>query len=224
MIYRITDEYSYIIHNILKIFIEQSYLKLQLSVKTNLDKKTITNIINEMLAAGEVAVVSKITDGIGRPKENLALNGEFSYCIGLDLGGTHVSGVIIDFTGKVLCCHSIDVASMDSDILMQLCNFIIEELLKKSNLTIAQIDKIGLAFPGHIDGKTGEAKLSENIQQWHNIPFSKLFKDRYGKEVMIDDCSRLMALAELRCGAGKESNDFIADIICCSAIFNGWTF
>jgi two-component system sensor histidine kinase YesM len=30
---RITDEYSYIIHNILKIFIEQSYLKLQLSEK-----------------------------------------------------------------------------------------------------------------------------------------------------------------------------------------------
>ncbi len=207
---------------------EGSCSRVDLSAKANLDKKTITNIINEMLADGEVIVVSKSSSGVGRPKENLALNGAYMYSIGLDVGGTHVSGVIMDYTGKVLCDHSIDIASMSSDILMQLCNYIIEELLKKSEFTIDQIDKIGLAFPGYIDSKTGEAKLNENIKGWRNLPLADLFRKKYDVEIMVDDCSRLMALAELRYGAGREVNDFIVfDLglgIGCGIVINGEVF
>lgn len=188
---------------------EGSCSRVDLSAKANLDKKTITNIINEMLADGEVIVVSKSNDGVGRPKENLALNGEYQHCIGLDAGGTHVSGVIIDYSEKVLCDHSIDIASMSSDILMQLCNFIIEELLNKSGFTIDRIDKIGIAFPGYIDSKTGEARLTENIKGWRNLPLADLFRKNYDVDIMVDDCSRLMALAELRYGAGRDVKDFI---------------
>jgi N-acetylglucosamine repressor len=207
---------------------EGSCSRVDLSSKANLDKKTITNIINEMLADGEVVVVSKSNYGVGRPKENLALNGEYMYNIGLDVGGTHVSGVIIDYTGKVLCGHSIDIASMNSDILMQLCNYIIEELLKKSRLTIDRINKIGMAFPGYIDSKTGEAKLSENIKGWRKLPLADLFRKKYDVEIMVDDCSRLMALAELRYGAGKDGKDFIVfDLglgIGCGIVINGKVF
>lgn len=207
---------------------QESCSRIELSAKANLDKKTITNIINEMLENGEVKVVSKSNSGVGRPKENLALNGSFCYNIGLDIGGTHISGVILDYTGKVICSHNIDIESMNSDILMQLCKLIIDELLRKSGFTIDEIDKIGLAFPGYVDSKTGEAKLAENIQGWRNLPLAKLFNDKYGKEILVDDCSRLMALAELRYGAGKNVNDFIVfDLglgIGCGIVINGQVF
>ncbi|NLC43559.1 MAG: ROK family protein [Clostridiales bacterium] len=220
---------SYNIKKVRSILREEGYCsRVDLSAKANLDKKTITNIINEMLADGEVIVVSKSTNGVGRPKENLALNGKYLYSIGLDVGGTHVSGVIMDYTGKVLCDHSIDIASMSSDILMQLCNYIIEELLEKSKFSIEQIDKIGLAFPGYIDSKTGEAKLNENIKGWRNLPLADLFHKKYNVEIMVDDCSRLMALAELRYGSGREVNDFIVfDLglgIGCGIVINGKVF
>jgi predicted NBD/HSP70 family sugar kinase len=183
--------------------------RVDLSVKANLDKKTITNIINEMLKNGEVEVVSKSSNGAGRPKENLALNGEYSRCIGLDIGGTHITGVVLDFTGKVLCEHNIDVVNNDSDILFQLCDLVMEELLEKSKLSIDEIDKIGIAFPGHIDIRTGRTVLSENIQGWDDLPILDIFTEKYGKEVMANDCSRLMALAELRYGAGNDERNII---------------
>ncbi len=206
----------------------ESCSRVELSERANLDKKTITNIINEMLANGEVKAISKSNSGVGRPKENLALNGEFSYNIGLDIGGTHISGVILDYAGEVICDHNIDIESMHSDILMQLCDLIIEELLRKSGFSINQINKIGLAFPGYIDSKTGEAKLAENIQGWRNLPLAELFHSKYSKEILVDDCSRLMALAELRYGAGRNINDFIVfDLglgIGCGIVINGKLF
>ena len=207
---------------------EKSCSRVDLSTMANLDKKTITNIINDMLSDGEVTVVSKSNDGVGRPKENLALNGEFVHCIGLDVGGTHLTGVIMDYTGKVLCDHSIDIAGMNSDILMQLCDLVIEELLSKSNFTLDRIDKIGIAFPGYIDSKTGEAKLTENIKGWQRLPLAELFHKKYNVEIVVDDCSRLMALSELRYGAGRRGSNFIVfDLglgIGCGIVINGKVF
>ncbi len=183
--------------------------RVELSALASLDKKTITNIINSMLENNEVQALSKVSEGAGRPKENLALSGSFCRCIGLDVGGTHISGVILDYTGEKLCEYSIDLASMSSDMLLSLCDLVINELLKESGLSIEQIYKVGVSFPGHVDSRTGKAILAENMHGWQELSIAELFLTKYSKEVLADDCSRLMALAELRYGAGRDDENFI---------------
>ncbi|HHW30687.1 MAG TPA: ROK family protein [Clostridiaceae bacterium] len=200
--------------------------RVELAEVSNLDKKTVTNIVNDMFANNQVRVLATESTGLGRPKEILSLNGEFSRCIGIDLGGTHITGVIIDFTGNILASHSIDIHNnVETDILIQLCDLIISQLLKKAELSIDDISEIGVAFQGHIDVETGEAILSENVPNWNSVMFRTALKEKYKKEILMDDCSRLMTLAELWHGEGRYSDNFIVfDLglgIGCGMVING---
>lgn len=184
--------------------------RVELASVSNLDKKTITNIVNDMFANNQVRVLSTENEGPGRPKEILTLNGEFSRCIGIDLGGTHITGVIIDFTGQILCSHNINMHNnVETEMLIQLCDYIINQLFKKSGLSIADIAGIGVAFPGHLDIESGTTILSENLPNWNSILFKDIMEKKYNKEVLMDDCSRLMTLAELWYGEGFNCDNFI---------------
>jgi N-acetylglucosamine repressor len=184
--------------------------RVDLASISKLDKKTITNIVNDMFENNQVRVLSTESTGLGRPKEILTLNGEFSRCIGIDLGGTHITGVIIDFTGHILVSYNIDINNnVETEILIQLCEHIITQLLKKTDMSIDEISDIGISFPGHIDVETGETILSENIPNWDSMLFQDALKKKYNKELVMDDCSRLMTLAELWYGEGINSDNFI---------------
>lgn len=199
------------IRKVLNILREQGPLhRVGLAKMAQLDKKTITNIVNELFSNNQIRVDSTITQGSGRPKEMLSLNDDFCRCIGLDIGGTHITGVIMGFTGRILATHSIDLSNdLEPEVLVEICDCLIEQLLKKSNLTIEDLSGIGISFPGFIDRKTGRTILSENLPQWQNVSIHDLFAQKYGLEIHVDDCSKLMALAELWYGAGQGNDNFI---------------
>lgn len=87
---------------------------------SHLDKKTITNIVNDLLESGQVSVFLKESNGVGRPKERLSLDGNYCRTIGLDIGGDHISGVILDFQGSRLADYWLDID----------CNVAPDELIK----------------------------------------------------------------------------------------------
>lgn len=203
---------KYNIKKVLNILRQQKGLsRIDLAEISKLDKKTVTNIIKELLEKKQVRAISKTSEGKGRPKEVLDINGEYCKCIGVDLGGTHISGVVMDFSGNVRFSHNIDLHNdMEPDMLIKLCHHIVEILLKKADLEIKDIGGMGISIPGFVDKDAGVSIISENLPKWYNIPLKKIFMEKYNTDVYIDDCSRLMALAELRFGAGFDCDDFLA--------------
>lgn len=203
---------NYNISKILSILRQYERLsRIELSGVSSLDKKTITNITKRLLEDKQIEVVEYRYEGMGRPKAMLGLRGDYCKCIGLDLGGTYISGVIIDFTGKVVCSHSVDIYSaMEPETLIKISYNIIENLLKKAKIKMEGIRGIGISIPGFIDKETGLSVLSENIPKWFNVPLKKIFSEKYDTDVYIDDCSRLMAVAELWYGKGKEVKNFLS--------------
>lgn len=188
----------------------ESLPRVELAALCNLDKKTITNIVNELLAEGQIIPVSKATGGAGRPREMLAINGDYCRCIGIDLGGTHISGVILNFEGRVLCSYNVDLNNdMEFEMLMKLCQHTIDSLLAKAQMTMEDIIGIGIAVPGFVDKETGQSILAENLPRWENIPIRQVFQERYNIAVHVDDCSRLMALAELWYGHERGCDNFL---------------
>ncbi|NLJ40178.1 MAG: ROK family protein [Clostridiales bacterium] len=184
--------------------------RIELSSVSSLDKKTITNITKELLGKNQLKVIGHSTMGIGRPKEILGLNGDFTYCIGVDLGGSYISGIIMDFAGEVVCSHHVELSNhMEPDTLINISFNLIDNLLKKASMDLEQIEGIGISIPGFIDKATGLLILSENLPEWFNIPLKQIFEERYGLDTYIDDCSRLMAKAELWYGKGKGVKDFL---------------
>ncbi|MDR1901868.1 MAG: ROK family protein [Treponema sp.] len=187
----------------------EGFSRIDLAELTNLDKKTVLNIVNDLLAKGLIRVTSRQADGAGRPKEILGLNGSYGRYAGIDLGGTHLSGVIIDFAGECIASSDIEVHNgMEPDTLMKLCVYLMGNLLKESGLKEYDLSGIGISFPGFVTSSQGSVS-SENFPKWQNIPIQKMLQDRYNIPICVDDSSRLMALAELWFGKGRNRRDFI---------------
>ncbi|MBT3320052.1 MAG: ROK family transcriptional regulator [Clostridia bacterium] len=185
--------------------------RIELSAVSSLDKKTITNITKRLLEDKQIEVVEYRYEGMGRPKAMLGLRGDYCKCIGLDLGGKYISGVIIDFTGAVVCSHNVDIFSrIEPEMLIKISYNIIDNLLKKAKISMEEVNGIGISIPGFIDKETGMAILSENIPLWSTVPLEKIFSEKYNKPVYIDNNSRLMAVAELWYGKGRDQKDFLS--------------
>ncbi len=203
---------NYNIKKILSILRKYELLsRIELSAISSLDKKTITNITKKLLEDKQIEVVELRYEGMGRPKAMLGLRGDYCKCLGLDLGGTYISGVIINFKGEVVCSHTVDIFSeMEPDALLDISYELIDTLLEEADISVEDVSGIGISIPGFIDKETGLCVLSENIPEWINVPLQEIFNKKYDKEIYIDNNSRLMALAELWYGKGREVKDFIS--------------
>jgi predicted NBD/HSP70 family sugar kinase len=187
----------------------ENFSRIDLAEYTNLDKKTVLNIINNLLTRGIIRITARQTDGVGRPKEILGINGDFGRYVGIDLGGTYLSGVIVNFKGECIASSDIEVHNgMEPETLMKLCVYLVGTLLKDAKLKEYDLSGIGISFPGFVTSSLGSV-TSENFPKWQDIPIQKMFHDQYNLPVCVDDCSRLMALAELWFGKGKNCRDFI---------------
>ena len=187
-----------------------SFSRIDIAERTGLDKKTVTNIVNGLLEKGTVRVSSKQTDGLGRPKEILEINGDYTLCAGIDLGGTHLSGVIVNYAGNIITSYDLEVnGDMLPDTLVKLCGHLMETLLKKAGIGINSLSGIGVSFPGFVSSSSTHNVTSENLPQWQNIPIQSILETEYGVPVRVDDCSRLMALAEMWFGKGRGTDNFV---------------
>lgn len=128
--------------------------------------------------------------------------------IGVDLGGSHVGiGLvdedrIIDIKDKIFTRQ--DRVNIEETIVSSI-KTMIEDLMKDNNLTIEQIESIGIASPGTISHgvivKAGnlnlkDFKLVEKLQDFFNIPIhmrndgkcAALAEKVYGSMKEYDDC------------------------------------
>ena len=197
---------------VLDIFRERKTLsRIELSQIANLDKKTITNITKELLEDGQIRFDHTERKSAGRPKELLSINGSYAHCVGIDIGGSHITGVVLDFSDKLLAFDTVEIDlrnHFDSSAFFSITNLMIDNLLLRSGLSPDDISMIGIAIPGHTS-KKGEATLIENIPCLAGVDIRAFFANRYNKPVLVGDCSQLMALAELRIGEGHNANDFL---------------
>ncbi|GHU76862.1 xylose operon repressor [Clostridia bacterium] len=177
---------------------------------TNLDKKTVTNIVGDLLDRKIIRVFAKYSDGAGRPKEKLEIRGDYARFAGIDLGGTHLSGVIVDYTGAQVASCDVDVNNdMEPDTLIKLCGYLMDNLAKKAGTESGMLKGIGISFPGFVTPSASGAVTSENLPKWIDAPVRTLFQEAYHVPVFVDDSSRLMALAELWFGKGRDCDNFI---------------
>jgi len=187
----------------------KAFSRIDLAERTNLDKKTVLNIVKDLLKKGMIKITAHEANGAGRPKEILGIDGSYGRYAGIDLGGTHLSGVIIDFAGKQIASNSIEVHNgMEPDTLMKLCTYFMGNLLKDAALKENDLGGIGISFPGFVASSKGYV-TSENFPRWQNIPIQEMFQRQFNMPVTVDNCSRLMALAELMFGKGQDCSNFI---------------
>lgn len=129
--------------------------------------------------------------------------------IGIDLGGSHIGiGLIQD--DKILTIKERNFNRQDRENLKEnIINYtekLILEILEERNISIKDIELIGIASPGTICN--GIIEKAENLKI-ENFNFAGILREKYNIPVIIRNDAKAAGLAEKKYGAMKEFDDCV---------------
>lgn len=186
-----------------------SISRASLSRRTGLDAKTITNICNELLAEKLIFLDEVVVSGRGRPSGMLKLNPRAMYSVGIDIGASHITAIIIDFAGNVIDRQTILFMPIKTrDYIVKKLKPIIDQLINGFQHK-GKIKAIGLSFPGFLDRENGKIINSVNFNKIADFQIVSHIEKMTGLPVFLDESSRMMALGELWFGEHGDVDNFI---------------
>lgn len=132
------------------------------------------------------------------------------YTIGIDLGGTNIVASVVDENYKIIATSKTPTAMPRSaDEIFDDIAKVSKEAVEKSNITINDIDSIGLGTPGTVNAD-GVIEFANNLGFDH-VPARQMIIDRLGdKPVYIENDANCAALGEAYAGCGNGARNFVA--------------
>ena len=133
--------------------------------------------------------------------------------IGIDIGGSHVATGLVGKNGSLVSKESRDINISNikdekrvENLLLEIIENEISTLLKKNDLTVGDISKIGVAVPG-----SPKRTYIRNLVNLHIKEFNlgEKLKDKYKVNVNIKNDGKCAGLAEKKYGSLKKYSDCI---------------
>jgi N-acetylglucosamine repressor len=173
----------------------------------DLDKKSITNFINELLEEEIIEPIGKRNTPKGRPLETLGINKKNNLAIGIDIRPSSLLGVVTDLYGNVLSSHQVDYGLSPSlEQIFSSVNIVYKGLKSRIDGTITGV---GISLHGIINLETCVVDDSVNLPSMNGFHFGEEFSTMITEPLYFEECSRAKALGEKWFGLGKDKKDFI---------------
>ncbi|MDD3225343.1 MAG: ROK family protein [Clostridium sp.] len=134
---------------------------------------------------------------------------EKNYVIGIDLGGTKISGAVSDLKGNIISKYVIptNASEGESAVLNRIFN-VIEKVLQESSKNTDEIKSIGIGSPGPLDVKKGIIISTPNLP-FKNFELVKPIEEKFGAKTYIDNDANVAAIGENIFGAGKGTENMV---------------
>lgn len=196
-------------HNVLNCIRKNGTIsKVDIKAATKLTPTTISEITNSMISDGLIvdAGVSKSTGG--RPSQLLSINSDHAYFIGAEIDVNNLKIAVIDFDMNIKYKYSINIKNcMSNEVIILLIDNILK-IIEQSEIPKEKIKGIGIAVPGLIN-KDGIIELAPNLK-WVKVDIKSKIEQKIGIQVIIENESKLSAVAEKYSGLAKNVNNFVA--------------
>ena len=126
------------------------------------------------------------------------------YILGIDLGGTNIAIGLCDENLNMIDKGSVPtLADRNGEFIIKDMAALAKKLIDRNNLTLKDIEYVGIAAPGSIDPDKGIVEYSNNLP-FENFPIAELFKKYLPVEkVIIANDANAAALGEALNGAAK---------------------
>lgn len=181
--------------------------RVELARQMNLTRAAITSIINDLQAAGLVREVENQLTG-GRKPIVLEINPELGYVVGIDMGSTHVSLILADFSAREIQeLHMPFNINLGPRVCLDQVDTYLRDMLQKAGLTLADIKAVGAGVPGPIVAEAGMVSGPPIMPGWDGFPIRDTLQGRWGCPVTLNNDAELGALGEWAYGAGRGERD-----------------
>ncbi|MBN2551997.1 MAG: ROK family transcriptional regulator [Spirochaetales bacterium] len=183
--------------------------RTEIAEALDIDKKTVSTLVRDLSNKLLIESAGYKDSQVGRRQEILRLNGAHSNFIGIDLGATHVIGILVNLRGEVVDRVYFEIRpQLPVKLILEQMKTVCQTLIKSQRAT-AEIPSIGLCVPGFVNPDTGISVIAENIPGWRDVRIREIFEQEQGKPVYVEDCSRAAGFAERWLGEGKQAKDFL---------------
>ena len=126
-----------------------------------------------------------------------------SATIGLDIGGTKISGGVIDENGVILARGRKDTPALDPAAIVEEAASLIRELSFEH-----AVDAVGVACAAFIDRSRSTVYFSPNLA-WRDVPLKARLESVLDLPVIIENDANAAAWGEFRFGAAAEVDDMV---------------
>lgn len=125
--------------------------------------------------------------------------------VGVDIGGTTVSGSVVNDAGDVTCDEAVEIVDRSFEGVIELSVSLIHRLLESAGIRLSNVRGIGIGVPGLLDLKAGVVKTIATFS-WRDAPLCAAIASALGDDsprVVIENDANAAVLAEWWVGAGR---------------------
>lgn len=188
--------------------------RLDLGRRSSISPATVTNVVVELLEEGIILETGLEESEGGRPRMILAINPNYGYFVGVDLGETHVQLELFDLTLHNQHTVRYLVASEDNlpEKYVEYIATGLKELIAQAGVKPEAILGVGVGVPGVVERNEGVSVLAP-MWKWQSVPFWDLLKAQIDFPLHLDNGAKAMTLAESWFGAGRSVQDLVVVLI-----------
>ncbi|MEP1486842.1 MAG: ROK family transcriptional regulator [Algibacter sp.] len=180
-----------------------------LTKESGLTPPTITRIVDELIYVDGLVESLGVGDSSGgRPPVIVKFKNEKNYIIGIDLGGTYIRGCMVDLNANFI--SEIQVPTELDKGFTSIVDKVVKLIhkLQKRKEVDAKIWGVGIGVSGLVNSETGIIESSPDFV-WSSIDLRKELEKHLDLPFFYDNCSRLMALGELKMGIRENQRNFV---------------
>lgn len=178
--------------------------RTELADKMGLTRAAVSLIINDLLESGVVQEAEIRLVSSGRPPVTLEINPGRGLVGAIDMGATHMSIAIADFTARILqeMEFPFDVKK-GPEICIVEANRNLLSLLESQKLALTDLLAIGIGVPGPVNTEAGAVVAPPIMPGWDHYPIRTTLEKMWGFPVTLNNDAELGALGEWAYGAGR---------------------
>lgn len=116
--------------------------------------------------------------------------------VGLDVGGTKISGLRVAHDGRILARDAVETPAEDPEATIAAMVF------AARGLVTPDVIAVGVGAAGMVDASTGVLRFAPNLA-WRELPIAARVSEALGLPCRVDNDANVAAWGEYRFGAGR---------------------
>jgi glucokinase len=182
--------------------------RTELANELMISKPTVMRIIDDLVSDGLIITLDEREKGERRSRELLSLNTSNNLVLGVDIGGSHISGIIANIGGEILYQNRIAVMWTSGEENYETVVQYMKELQKEAFHFKAKILGIAVGVPGIIDSNNGIVKIAPSVN-WFDFPLLEKLESAFDIPVIVENDVNLAVLGENWFGIGEGINNLV---------------
>ena len=170
--------------------------RIELTKISGCSAGTVSNHVRTLIKKGFVIETKKGISSGGRKPIQLMINPNKAYIFSIEIEVNQIKIVMFDLEIKVIIKNIIPIIYKDDyKKTLEQVFFEMDKMIEEKNLKSDNLLGIGVAVPGLIDKANGVLEFAPNLG-WKNVPISKIFKDKYGLSIILNNEAKAAAIGE----------------------------